>query len=105
MRSPRLLARRHDCLVLTGSNQTASGPGLLIGVQGSPTVARLVGPRKRSGLPADIYDSAVDHLLRKFFDPVPSDVVHLQHWLGLAGNLVAICAELGIPWVVTLHDQ
>ena len=99
-----LIARGHDCFVLSGSNQTAP-LGLLIGEEDSPTVVRLMGLRKRSGLRGDIYDSTVDHLVRRFLDLWRPDVVHLQHWLRLTGNLVAICTELQLPSVVTLHDQ
>ncbi len=77
----------------------------MISVQGSPTAARLVGLRELSGLPAGIHVPTADHLVRKFLELRRPDVVRLQHWLGLTVNLVAICAELGIPWVVTLHDQ
>ncbi|HZY31457.1 MAG TPA: glycosyltransferase, partial [Candidatus Methylomirabilis sp.] len=103
--SRTLLARGHDCFVLAGSNQIASAPGLLIGEHDGLTVARLVGLRKRSGRRADIYDSTVEHLVRKCLALWRPNVVHLQHWSELTGNLVGICAELGIPSVVTLHDQ
>ena len=103
--SQTLLARGHDCAVLAGSKQTASGPGLLIAEQDGLTVVRLVGLRKRGGLRAEIYDPTVERLVRKCFDLWRPDLVHVQHWVHLTGNLVAICAELGIPSVVTLHDQ
>ncbi len=100
-----LIARGHSCFVLAGSHQAAVRPGLFIAEQDNLAVARLVGLRTRVGLRADMYDSTVDRLVRKCLDLWRPDVVHLQHWFHLTGNLVAICAELGIPTVVSLHDQ
>ncbi len=103
--SRALKDRGHNCSVLAGSNQAALGPGLLIGEQDGLTVIRLAGLRKRTGLRADIFHSDAEHLVRRCFDLWRPDLVHLHHWLQLTGNLVAICAELGIPTVITLHDQ
>jgi glycosyltransferase involved in cell wall biosynthesis len=32
------------------------------------------------------------------------ELVHVHHWVRLTSNLVEVCARLGIPAVVTLHD-
>jgi len=101
-----LMTRGHDCLVLAGSAERASEPGVLVRDQGGLTVARLVGLRCRPGFRIDgYYDAAADGLIRTWLDLWRPDLVHLQHWYRLTGNLVAICAQAGIPAVVTLHDQ
>lgn len=100
-----LLARGHDCFALAGSYKTVPEPALLISEQDGLSVVRLVGFRKRSGLRADIFDATAGRLIRQFFALWRPDLVHLHHWYQLTGNLVAICAEFGIPTVVTLHDQ
>jgi glycosyltransferase involved in cell wall biosynthesis len=69
------------------------------------TTVRLVGLRKHSGFRGDIYDATVERLVRRCLDLWRPDLVHVQHWFHLTGNLVAICAELRIPSVITLHDQ
>jgi len=100
-----LMARGHECLVLAGSTERASEPGVLIRGQDGLTVARLVGIRQKSGFRVDSYNAAADGLIRTVLDLWRPDLVHLQHWYRLTGNLVAVCAEAGIPVVVTLHDQ
>ncbi|CBE67384.1 protein of unknown function [Candidatus Methylomirabilis oxygeniifera] len=100
-----LVARGHECLVLAGSTESASEPGVLVRGQDSLTVARLVGVRQGSGFRVDSYNAAADGLIRTVLDLWRPDLVHLQHWYRLTGNLVAICAQAGIPAVVTLHDQ
>jgi glycosyltransferase involved in cell wall biosynthesis len=100
-----LVARGHECLVLAGSTESASEPGVLIRGQDGLTVARLVGVRQRSGFRVDSYNAAADGLIRTVLDVWRPDLVHLQHWYRLTGNLAAICAQAGIPVVVTLHDQ
>ncbi len=100
-----LVARGHECLVLAGSTESASEPGVLIRGQDGLTVARLVGSRQGSRFRVDSYNAAADGLIRTVLDLWRPDLVHLQHWYRLTGNLVAVCAEAGIPVVVTLHDQ
>ena len=100
-----LVARGHECLVLAGSAESASEPGVLIRGQDGLTVARLVGSRQGSGFRVESYNAAADGLIRTVLDLWRPDLVHLQHWYRLTGNLVSVCAEVGIPVVVTLHDQ
>ncbi len=100
-----LVARGHECLVLAGSTESASEPGVLVRGQDGLTVARLVGSRQGSRFRVDSYNAAADGLIRTVLDLWRPDLVHLQHWYRLTGNLVAVCAEAGIPVVVTLHDQ
>lgn len=52
----------------------------------------------------DEYDPEAEALIRDLLVLGRPDLVHIHHWLGLTNNLVAICADLGIPVVVTLHD-
>src|SRR5574337_1241419 len=101
-----LVARGHECLVLAGSTERASEPGVLVRDQDGLTVARVIGLRHRPGFRFDsYYDAAADGLIRTVLDLWRPDLVHLQHWYRLTGNVVAICAHAGIPAVVTLHDQ
>src|SRR5574337_107991 len=52
----------------------------------------------------DGYDPEVEQVLRSTLTSFRPDIVHVHHWHRLTNNLVAICADLGIPVVVTLHD-
>jgi glycosyltransferase involved in cell wall biosynthesis len=45
-------------------------------------------------------EATVEQLLREW----RPQLVHVHHWVRLTCNLVEICARLGIPAVVTLHD-
>ncbi len=100
-----LVARGHECLVLAGSTESASEPGVLVRGYDGLTVARLAGVRQGAGFRVDCYNAAADGLIRTVLDLWRPDLVHLQHWHRLTGNLVAVCAQAGIPVVVTLHDQ
>lgn len=100
-----LVARGHECLVLAGSTEHTSELGLLVRDQGGLTVARLAGVRQGSGFRINSYNAAADGLIRTVLDLWRPDLVHLQHWYRLTGNLVAVCAQAGVPVVVTLHDQ
>lgn len=47
---------------------------------------------------------AVARAFRELLRAERPDVVHVQHWIRLTRDLVAVAAEEGIPAVVTLHD-
>src|SRR3990172_6991712 len=68
-------------------------------------IARLIGLPRRMGFRPSTYDPIAEGLARYLLDLWGPDIVHIQHWRRLTDNLVAICRELKIPTVVTLHDQ
>ena len=99
-----LLTRGHECLVLAGSGRGAPEPSLSLEDQDDLLVTRYVRVASQSDRWTDEYDPEAERLARRLLALVKPDVVHLHHWLWLTNNLAAICAELGIPVVVTLHD-
>jgi glycosyltransferase involved in cell wall biosynthesis len=102
--SQALVRRGHECLVLSGSDRSAPEAALATVVQGGLSVTRYVRADGRGRHWTEEYDPDAEGLIRRFLDIVRPDLVHLHHWHGLTKNLVAICADLAIPAVVTLHD-
>lgn len=103
--SERLVRRGCPCLVIAGSAWRRLEPPVVLGEDGGVNIARLIGLSRRKGLRPAAYDATVDSLVRKLLDWWRPEVVHIHHWSRLTNNLVAICCELAIPVVVTLHDQ
>lgn len=103
--SERLLGSGYPCLVVAGSAWPYLDPSVAIDEHGNVNVARLIGLSRRKGLRPAAYDATADCLTRKLLDWWRLEIVHVHHWSRLTNNLVAICRELAIPAVVTLHDQ
>ena len=99
-----LLERAHECLVLAGSERGAPEATLSTVEQDGLLVTRYLSVEGRPHRWTDEYDPEAEGLARHLLALVKPEVVHLHHWLHLTNNLVAICADLGIPVVVTLHD-
>ena len=100
----RLLKRGHECAVLAGSDRTAPRPTLELVEQDGLPVARYLRHSRRSRRWTDEYDPEAEGLARHLLALLSPDVVHLHHWQRLTNNLVAICSDLAIPVVATLHD-
>jgi glycosyltransferase involved in cell wall biosynthesis len=103
--SQRLVERGHAALVVAGSASPAPKPSIAWGEDRGVFIARLIGLRGRKGFRPASYDPMADELIRRILTSWRPQVVHLHHWSRLTCNIVAICRELGIPAVVTLHDQ
>lgn len=99
-----LLEREHECLVLAGSERGAPEATLSTVEQDGLLVTRYLMAERRPHRWTEEYDPEAEGLARHLLALVNPEVVHLHHWLHLTNNLVAICAELGVPVVVTLHD-
>jgi len=99
-----LLTRGHECVVLAGSGRGAPEPSLSLEDQDDLLVSRYVRVAGQPDRWTDEYDAEAERLARRLLALVNPDVVHLHHWRWLTNNLVAICADLGIPKVITLHD-
>lgn len=100
----RLLKRGHECAVLAGSDCTAPRPTLELVEQDGLPVARYLRHSRRPRRWTDEYDPDAEGLVRHLLALLSPDVVHLHHWQRLTNNLVAICSDLAIPVVATLHD-
>ncbi|MBI2883477.1 MAG: glycosyltransferase [Candidatus Methylomirabilis oxyfera] len=99
-----LLMRGHECLVFAGSTRFAPDATLTTVEQDGLLVTRYLSTDRPARRWTDEYDHDAETLVRRLLILVHPDVVHLHHWLHLTNNLVAICTDLGIPVVVTLHD-
>jgi len=99
-----LLKRGHECAVLAGSDRTAPRPTLELVEQDGLPVARYLRHSRRSRRWTDEYDPDAEGLVRHLLALLSPDVVHLHHWQRLTNNMVAICSDLAIPIVATLHD-
>ena len=102
--SRRLLERGHECLVLAGSMRRAPEATLATVDQDGLLVSRYLRVQGQAHRWTEEYDPGAEGLTRGLLSLVQPDVVHLHHWKYLTNNLVAICAERGIPVVVTLHE-
>lgn len=102
--SRHLLARGHECVVLAGSGQRATKSTLATEAQDGLLVTRYLRAEGQARSWRDEYDPEAEVLIRGLLSLGRPDIVHLHHWLSLTSNLVAICTEMGIPVVVTLHD-
>ena len=102
--SRSLLGRGHECMVLAGSGRGAPEATLATVDQEGLLVTRYLRAEGRPRRWTDEYDAESELLTRHLLALVQPDLVHLHHWQRLTNNLVTICADLGIPVVVTLHD-
>jgi len=103
--SQRLVERGHAALVVAGSESPAPKPSIAWAEDRGVFVARLIGLARRKGFRPSSYDPMADALISRILASWRPQVVHLHHWSRLTNNIVAICREMGIPAVVTLHDQ
>jgi glycosyltransferase involved in cell wall biosynthesis len=99
-----LLERRHECAILAGSDQSAPTATLAAVEQEGLLVARYLRAARRPRRWTEEYDPEAEGLARQMLKLMRPDVVHLHHWQRLTNNLVAICSDLAIPVVVTLHE-
>lgn len=99
-----LLEYGHECMVLAGSGRSAPQATLETVEKDGLLVTRYLPQEGRPLRWTEEYDPEAEGLIRHLLAAVRPDLVHLHHWLHLTNNLVAICADLGIPVVVTLHD-
>ncbi|MGH7429465.1 MAG: glycosyltransferase, partial [Candidatus Methylomirabilaceae bacterium] len=102
--SRHLLQRGHECMVLAGSERQGSAPTLATVQQDGLLVTRYQRADGRPRRWTEEYDPEAEALTRRLLTMLRPDVVHLHQWQRLTNNLVAICADLGTPVVVTLHD-
>jgi glycosyltransferase involved in cell wall biosynthesis len=102
--SQGLLKRGHECAILAGSDESAPAATLSGVEQGGLLVIRYLRVGRRPRRWTEEYDPAAEGLARHLLALLNPDVVHLHHWLRLTNNLVAICSDLAIPVVATLHD-
>lgn len=102
--SQHLLQRGHECVVLAGSERGAPAPTLATVEQDGLLVTRYLRPDGRPRRWTEEYDPEAEGLTRRLLALFHPDVVHLHQWQRLTNNLVAICADMAIPAVVTLHD-
>ena len=102
--SRHLLRRGHECIVLAGSERSAPEPTLDVVDQNGLPVTRYLMAEGRARRWTEEYDPDAERLVRQFLALVRPDVVHVHQWQRLTNNLVAICADLGVPVIVTLHD-
>ncbi|MGH2363009.1 MAG: glycosyltransferase, partial [bacterium] len=99
-----LLRRGHVCLVLAGSERCAPEATLASVEQDGLLVTRYLRATGRPRRWTEEYDPEAEALTRRLLGSVRPDIVHLHHWHRLTNNLVALCADVGVPVVVTLHD-
>lgn len=50
------------------------------------------------------FDRQIESLFMRWVEEQQPDVIHFQHTHGLSASLLARAAEMGIPFVMTLHD-
>lgn len=99
-----LITRGHECMVLAGSGRSAPQATLETVDKDGLLVTRYLPLEGRPRRWTEEYDPEAEGLVRHLLAAVRPDLVHLHHWLHLTNNLAAICTDLGIPVVVTLHD-
>jgi glycosyltransferase involved in cell wall biosynthesis len=99
--SRRLLERGHQCHVLAGTRQAREG---VIELDDGVHVTRLAGVGRKAGGWFPAYDPEIEDRVRGYLDDLKPDVVHIHHWVSLTANLVALCSEMDLPTIVTLHD-
>ena len=85
----------------TASAAEAAGGGFEVFELPQP---RLPDVQDDLGLPTGPVDPRVDERFAGLLDAFEPDVVHLQHLKGLSASLPAVCADRGVPCLLTLHD-
>jgi len=74
-------------------------------IQSGLPVRRVVNNfRHVSGLKTHYRNPEIEELFSVYLRETHPDVVHFQHCIGLSAGLPAAAGELGIPFVLTLHD-
>lgn len=99
-----LVEAGHRCFVLAGTVRRESCQGLVTVMQDGVAVTRVVSGSREIDHWTQYDNAEAEILIRGYLEMLRPDLVHVHHWLHLTGNLVAICKELGLPVVVTLHD-
>jgi glycosyltransferase involved in cell wall biosynthesis len=94
----------HTVAVFAGTGQLATKATTVTTEQDGLDVTRYYRAEGRDYGWMDGYDPEVEQALRSTLASFRPDIVHVHHWHRLTNNLVAICADLSIPVVVTLHD-
>jgi glycosyltransferase involved in cell wall biosynthesis len=100
----QLRARGHTVAVFAGTGQSAGKATTVTTERDGLDVTRYYRAEGRDYGWMDGYDPEVEQALRSILASCRPDIVHVHHWHRLTNNLVAICADLSIPAVVTLHD-
>ncbi len=73
-------------------------------VDGLP-VRRVVNNfRRASGLETHYRNPDIEALFGAYLQKARPDLVHFQHCYGLSAGLPSVAGEMGIPFVLTLHD-
>ena len=102
-----LVARGHEVVVVAGSLEVASEPGLRVSEasDGDVRVLRL----HRPDLYFDHWQKSrsvrVAQELRRILQEEQPDLLHVLHWLRLSRDLVVTAARAGVPAVVSLNDH
>ena len=99
-----LLQRGHQCSVLAGSGRASPGGALTSEVEDGIHVTRMASSIQRAEGWFPAYDPEIDERVRGYLGELKPDVIHIQHWVTLTANLIALCHEMDYPTVVTLHD-
>ncbi len=99
--SRRLMERGHQCHILAGTSQRGEDVGRL---DDGVHVTRLTGTGRKTGWWFPAHDAEIEDRVRGYLTDLKPDIVHIQHWVSLTANLIALCGEVGLPTIVTLHD-
>ncbi|MDY6878315.1 MAG: glycosyltransferase family 4 protein [Chloroflexota bacterium] len=74
-------------------------------VQAGLSIRRVVNNFRRvSSLETHYRNPVIENLFSTYLQETRPDVIHFQHCVGLSAGLPAAARELGIPFVLTLHD-
>lgn len=100
-----LVAQGHVCLVVAGSDRPCLQPSITVEEDRGVEIARLIGCIQHYDFRPSTHHPGVEGLVRWLLNLWRPEIVHIQHWMRLTNTLVAVCRELNLPTVVTLHDQ
>ncbi|MBZ0168963.1 MAG: glycosyltransferase [Kofleriaceae bacterium] len=103
--SRMLVAHGHACLVIAGSERTASQPSMAVEWDGGVQIVRLIGCAGPDDRRPSVHNPPAEELIRWLLDLWRPEVAHVQHWMRLTNTVVGVCREFNLPTVVTLHDQ
>lgn len=74
-------------------------------IQAGLPIRRVVNNFRRiSSLETHYRNPVIEKLFGAYLQETHPDVIHFQHCIGLSAGLPAIARELGVPFVLTLHD-
>ncbi len=105
-----LVARGHEVVVVAGSMNWQSESLTSRDTDTDPTTGTSYPIYRihRTDLYFDHWQKSASpkasRAFRKILREETPDLVHVQHWIRLSRDLVAVAAQEGIPAVVTLHD-